>query len=570
MVTKIGIDVGGTFTDAVFIKNQEVVKHSKTPTRKQDLLNTVLKALDLLQVPPTEAIDNLNVSTTLVTNAIVQKRLPEVKLILFPGSGLKLPTFTWPIPYKVLCGELDFRGRLVKPASESEWSQLVQELKKEIRAQKTTQKTLVVISGKFSHRNNVLERELASYLQKEIPELEIALGSEWGQANFYRRSLTTYLNLACKDLFQDFTRNLLRGVSARGYNVPVRVLKADGGVLPFDKIRPMDSIHSGSAAGVLGALAQSAPEQSYIVVDIGGTTTDLGLVLTGNPLLSSHGARIGSILTNVHSLAVQSIPVGGDSALLLEQGDIKLAGYRLGPAYCLGGEHPTPTDAMRYLGLIDYGSLERAKEGLLGLVRKINPHQTDEEENPLRELAQSILNKMADQIATAIEEMLIEWRNEPAYKIWQVLHPDKDYQFEICLSGGAGAGIVSILEKRTKMSTSLTPYSSISNAIGAALAKPTFSWTLNLDTNRKYYNIVETGEQGKWQGSKRPYKEVETFLTDLARKQAPALGIERETLKTGTFDYFPLVEGYFTTGQIVRGSVYAPPGVTPLLVKKEN
>lgn len=549
----IGIDVGGTFTDIVLISGEEVLKSGKIPTRQDDLLNTVLDSLDYLGLENIEVIDQITISTTLVTNAILQNRLPQVELILFPGSGMKLTSLPWPISYRTLSGELDYRGREVLPPNKNEWLRLTEELAN------TAPQALVAIVGKFSHRNHTFEKQLAAYLEKAVPNIVVALGSEWGQTNFYRRSLTTYLNLASKNLAFDFASQLQKAVQARGYKAPIRVLKADGGVLPLDKIRPVESIYSGSAASVLGAMAQSMPEQSYIVVDVGGTTTDIGLVLSGSPLISSRGAQIGPFLTNVRSLAVRSIPFGGDSAVMMDNGEIILADYRLGPAYCLGGNYPTPTDAMRYLKLTDFGDYSKAEEAIMTLLP-----ENKREMQFGKEAAERIINQMAEQIGTVIEELLQEWKAEPAYKVWEVLHQQEDYKFSIQLSGGGAPGLASTLEKRMNTKTVVKNFSAVSNALGAALAKPAFSWTLNLDTYLSRYRIEETGEQGRWEGSKKPYREVEQFLTELAQNQAESMGIKVDSLQKDPFDYFPLVEGYQTVGQIIRGAIHVPPGVSHL------
>jgi N-methylhydantoinase A/oxoprolinase/acetone carboxylase beta subunit len=394
-------------------------------------------------------------------------------------------------------------------------------------------------------------------LKQEIPGLSIALGSQWGQSNFYRRSLTTYLNTASQEQFSEFASQLKKAVEARGCRAPIRVLKADGGVLPLHKVRPVESVYSGPAASVLGALAQNNPQESYVVVDIGGTTTDIGLVLSGAPLMSAHGAQIGSFLTNVRSLAVRSVPIGGDSAVHLENGQTVLADHRLGPAYCIGGNCPTPTDAMRYLNLTEYGSFSRAEEAIAGL---LPPDQR--QPDIMRQTADAIIQKMANEIANAIEQLLQEWKAEPAYKVWEVFHHHLDFKFYIQLSGGGAPGMAAALAARMQTGTVVTEASEVSNAVGAAMAKPTFSWTLNLDTYLSRYRIEETGEQGKWTGSKKPHKEVEQFLKDLALKEAETMGIDAKTLQVEPFDFFPLVENYHTAGQIIRGAMHVPPGVT--------
>lgn len=548
MGNKIGIDVGGTFTDVVSICENEIIIKGKIPTKVDDILGTILNALDYLDIANTKCVEHITVSTTLVTNAILQDQVDDVKLILFPGSGMKLTSLPWPVDYHVLSGELDYRGRVVVSPNKAQWQALAESLKK-------VNTPLVAIVSKFSHRNNIFEEELCTYLKTEIPHITIALGSQWGQTNFYRRSLTTYLNLASQSLFTKFSSQLQDALAARRCHAPVRVLKADGGVLPLDKIRPVESIYSGPAASILGALAQSREEESYVVVDIGGTTTDIGLVLSGSPLISFRGSLIQPYLTNVRSLAVRSIPVGGDSAVKINGREIMLENYRLGPAYCIGGENPTPTDAMRYLNLTDYGIHQKAEEALTLLV------ETSGHSQP-QEIAESIIEKMVDRISTAIEQLLQEWKEEPAYKVWKVIHHSGDYKFSIHLSGGSAPGIAAALERRMKTRVIVTELAGFSNAIGAAMAKPTFSWTLNLDTNLARYRIEETGEQGIWKGSKKPHREAEKFLSEIAQNQAEIIGIEQHTLQTDEFDYFPLVDGHQTVGQIVRGSVHVPPGVT--------
>lgn len=327
-------------------------------------------------------------------------------------------------------------------------------------------------------------------------------------------------------------------------------------MLPLLKLHPVDSIYSGPAASILGALAQTEPDQSFVVVDIGGTTTDIGLVLSGHPLLNSHGARIGAFSTLVRSLAVRSISAGGDSTILSEGNTFKLEPYRQGPAYCLGGPAPTPTDAMRYLNLIPYGSFAKAEEALAQLLP-----DNKRDSLHLHQLAQAILSRLAEKIAQVIEDLYQEWREEPAYKIWEVLHPHDHLNFYVWVSGGAAPGIVESLENRLHTSVKTGMYPEVSNAIGAALARPTFSCTLHLDTSIKRYQIEETGQQGEWLGSRKPHKEVQSFMEKIAEEIAKDKGIELGEPITQPFDYFPIVRGYQTVGQIVRGSLIVPPGV---------
>lgn len=508
-----------------------------------------MDAFDRLNLPDEQALNQITVSTTLVTNAILQNRIPPVQLLLFSGNGMRVDALPWPVSYLELSGEMDFRGREIEPPDQSEWGKLLTPNLRENPAH-------VAIVGKFSHRNSLHEEQLASYLREINPSLSIALGHVWGQANFYRRSLTTYLNLAVSNLYHDFAQQLQSAVSDRKILAPISILKADGGILPISKIRPIESIYSGPAASILAALTQNEPTASSIIVDIGGTTTDIGLVLSGVPLLSSKGAQIGPYSTLVRSLAVRSIPVGGDSVIRATDQGFVLESYRLGPAYCLGGNLPTPTDAMRYLGLIDYGNERLAEEGLASILPL-------ERRTPgfLHELATAIIETVAERIAAAVDSLKREWQEEPAYKVWEVLHPHEAHDFHTLVSGGGARGMKPALEKRLRNPVLLGVFPEVSNALGAAMARPTFDCTLHLDTYMKRYRVEETGEQGKWPGLLRPYREVEGFLDTLAQQQAAFYGIKMEDVEKDPFDFFPIVQGYKTVGQIVRGAVHLRSGV---------
>ncbi|TGE37102.1 hydantoinase/oxoprolinase family protein [Desulfosporosinus fructosivorans] len=549
MPYRVGIDVGGTYTDAVFIHDGHIQQTAKVPTRSENLVETLMMAFDQLNIPDEQALSQITVSTTLVTNAILQNRIPPVQLLLFSGNGMSVDALPWPVSYLELTGEMDFRGREIEPPKQSEWGEFLTPNLRENPA-------LVAIIGKFSHRNNLHEEQLSTYLRGINPSLRIALGHTWGQANFYRRSLTTYLNLAVSDLYREFAQQLQSAVSARKILAPISILKADGGIVPLAKIRPIESIYSGPAASILAALTQSEPTTSSIIVDIGGTTTDIGIVLSGVPLLSSKGAQIGPFSTLVRTLAVRSIPVGGDSAIHSADQGFVLEEYRLGPAYCLGGNIPTPTDAMRYLGLIEYGNERLAEEALASIlpIERRTPEF-------LHELAEAIIETVAEKIAGAVDSLKREWQEEPAYKVWEVLHPQEAHTFNTLVSGGGARGMTLALEKRLKTPVTLGLYPEVSNALGAAMAKPTFDCTLHLDTYMKRYRVEETGEQGTWSGALRPHREVEGFLDTLAQQLATSYGLQLNDVEKEPFDFFPIVKGYKTVGQIVRGAVHLRPGV---------
>ncbi|MCL1852886.1 MAG: hydantoinase/oxoprolinase family protein [Peptococcaceae bacterium] len=564
----IGLDVGGTFTDIALVDGEMIECTGKVRTQPDDILGSVLNALDSLAVKDVQNVKKITVSTTLVTNAIMEERLPRVETILFPGSGLLPESLPWPFAFHRLSGELDFRGRMVRDADRREWLALVDTLRK----LDLPDPLLFCVVGKFSHINKVFEENLTAFLREEFPRARFALGHRWGQINFFRRAQTSYLNLAASSLYENFVRGLQTAVRARGYKAPVSVLKANGGVLPIDKASAVQTIYSGPAASVLGALAQTGHRDSFFVVDVGGTTTDIGAVLAGEPMLGSLGACIGKYKTNVRSLAVRSVPVGSDSAVSAAGGRIKLADYRSGPAFCLGGPALTPTDALCYLGLADYGNRERAREALLAALppesvlppkRRSSKAALEMAENAaLTTFAERIISVMTAKISDAMGKLRRDWEDEPAYRVWDVLRQDSDRPFYMHLSGGSAPALATAFAKRMPLPVELAKHAESTNALGTALARPSFTSTLHLDTREGVYRIVETGETGPWRGrERRPYDEAEVFLRGVMMKRAREMGLTVQEIVQDDFSYFPQVEDNRTVGHIVRGSMHLPVGV---------
>ena len=143
---------------------------------------------------------------------------------------------------------------------------------------------------------------------------------------------------ATEEACHDFQEKIITTLQQLGLVCPLSILKADGGTLPLEiSLRyPLETIFSGPAASTLGALATTRERITAVVIDIGGTTTDLALLLDGKPLLAERGAFIKDHPIPLRSLAVASLPIGGDSPLLIKDRTICF-GKREGPALCAGG-----------------------------------------------------------------------------------------------------------------------------------------------------------------------------------------------------------------------------------------
>jgi N-methylhydantoinase A/oxoprolinase/acetone carboxylase beta subunit len=173
--------------------------------------------------------------------------------------------------------------------------------------------------------------------------------------------VNTVLTASTKDIYARFASAVQETVQKHRINAPIMILKADGGTLPLaESVNcPVETIFSGPAASILGALSLTDATKTGVVVDVGGTTSDLALILSGRPLMSSKGVSIADNLTQVRSFAIKALPIGGDSSVIIQAGKLVILPKRQGPAVCMGGQIPTPTDALRVLGKEQLGVLSK-------------------------------------------------------------------------------------------------------------------------------------------------------------------------------------------------------------------
>ena len=196
----IGIDVGGTNTDAALLQGREVVALAKRPTRRGELFSSIQDVLEevLSSYRGSDQIE-LHLSTTLSTNAIIEGTGLPTEVAAVPGPGVNLSSLGYDFPIHELNGYIDHRGRETAPLDFEQIRQVKAVLKKnECRA--------LAVVGKFSQRNPKHEKEIERRLRTD-PEMEISLGHALsGRANFPRRLVTAYLNASVARRQKDFAR----------------------------------------------------------------------------------------------------------------------------------------------------------------------------------------------------------------------------------------------------------------------------------------------------------------------------------------------------------------------------
>jgi N-methylhydantoinase A/oxoprolinase/acetone carboxylase beta subunit len=547
----VGVDVGGTYTDAVLLENNWVRAIAKIPTR-ENLLSSLLEAIDLiLKDVDKKEIKRIVFSTTIITNLIAGHKYDEVDLLIIPGPGLSHDYYKLKPYIHILKGAVDFRGRetihLNEPEIEAVLSQIAASGSKRVG-----------VVGKFSPRNTSHEKRVAALIKEKYPDWQVELGSRvGGQLNFPRRVETTYLTCATRQPYHAFLDSVRQALAQREINAEVFILKADGGTLPLagSEELPVETIFSGPAASTLGVQALTPPGETSVVVDIGGTTTDLALILSGKPLLSSKGARVKEQLTQVRALAVKSVAVGGDSVLEQDENNIKIRPERLGHAYCLGGPAPTPTDALRVLDLTTLGNKDKAAEAMRILGNALG--------QDIKDTAVRVIEQVVEIISAEIEKMFWEWEQEPAYRVWEVLQKHRVRPGIVVGVGGGAAGFIKRIADRLGCSPYIPQYAAVANAIGAAVARPTMQVSLRADTEQGFYIIQEEGQQEKIKDKNfNEQKALDLARESLIRRAAKyGLEVAPDEIEVASQEVFNMIRDWHTSGRLFDVTVQTPRGI---------
>jgi N-methylhydantoinase A/oxoprolinase/acetone carboxylase beta subunit len=541
----LGIDVGGTFTDAVIVGDGKVLAQAKAQTTHDDLLIGVLDSMDMvLGGINVEQIERVALSTTIVTNAVVEGKTDRVGLLLMPGPGMDITEMLPVSPY-ILSGYIDHRGREVaKPARQE-----VEEA-----CDFHADKDIFAVAGKFAVRNPAHELAVKNWLTEIANPAYISTGAALaGALNYPRRVNSAYFNSAVWRHFGRFAAAIKGALAERGVTAPVFILKADGGTVPLAAAaeQPVEAVFTGPAASVLGIMALTTIKGEAVSLDIGGTTTDIALWRSGVPLFAERGAKVNSYPTAVRSFWLNSVGVGGDSYVRRENGELKVGPMRQGPAMAVGGSKPTVTDAMLVAGLASFGDLARATEAMRQVAI---PGETPEE------TARNVLAKAADIIYRAIEKMIDERAAEPVYRVDDIVHASRPSPQEVVGVGGAAVGLVPTVAQRLGVTYQVPRWAMVANAIGAAVARPTMEVTLRADTAQGYYTIAELGLKADLPTKRFSLEEAVSLATTHLAQRAGQAGVALAEIEPTFAEEFNLVRGFNTTGKIITCRLQIKPG----------
>ena len=545
----IGLDVGGTHTDVVLLDNSGLVREVKVPTDTLDLFRSILNGLDAVTAGiDAGRIKRIVLSTTLTTNAIIQDKVPPVGMIVSGGPGIDPELFRTNSSYVSVKGSIDHRGREVEPVQPEEIRDAADFFRKNgVRH--------VGVVGKFSIRNPSHEIRIQELLGDSFDK--IFLGHRVsGRLNFARRIATTYLNAAVYPIHKSFFDAVLNSLNAKGLRLPLRLLKADGGNMKLEASLeyPVQTILSGPAASVMGAVAMAAGEEDAIVMDVGGTTTDLAVLIGRAPVLDPHGIAIGPYRTLIRSLETLSIGMGGDSAVRLHDGRLTVGPDREGPSMLFGGSVPTPTDALAVLGDFAHEQRERSVAGLKPLA--------DRMQAPVEALALRVVEKACREMLAAAERLTAHINGKPVYTLHELKEGYQVQPRSIFVLGGPAPYFAGHLQRLTPMRVHIVPRWQVANAIGAALARTTCEVEFFADTERRvasapaenYLQPVTTGYN---------LEAATAQALELLRAKALERGANPDYLEMEVVEsqQFNMVRGFNTAGKNIRVRAQVKPGL---------
>lgn len=337
----LGIDTGGTYTDAVLLDydSREVLATYKSLTTKRDFAIGIERVIEGIAIRDPGDIGLVSVSTTLATNAIAEGKGKRVALLLLGYDPELISSFQlgerFATPnYHYFAGGHDLYGREKEELDLASILDKVGQIKGDVEA--------IAVSGYFSPLNPEHENRVSAAVSR-ICDLPIVLGHQLStRLGSVERATTAALNASLLGVLQDFVIAVRRAMEHREIDAPLMVVRGDGTLMSdeFASRTPVETIHSGPAASAIGGRFLSGLDDA-LVLDVGGTTTDLALIEDGAITVSEEGATVGGYGTAVSAADLFSIALGGDSHITIDrEKSIRLGPERVVPLAQLAADHP--------------------------------------------------------------------------------------------------------------------------------------------------------------------------------------------------------------------------------------
>ena len=379
---RIGVDVGGTNTDAVVMEGSRVLAASKSPSTA-NVSDGIVRAIGAVLAETkvkARAIDSVMIGTTHFTNAFVEREgLMSVGIIrvALPSSRGILPLTDWPSDlsakvganHYLVRGGYHYDGRIAAPMDES----AVARAARDIRAKGLG---TVAITGLFSPVNSAMEQRAEEIVRNEVPDLSITLSSKIGRVGILERENATVMNASLAHLSTKVVQSFRSALQQLKISAPFYISQNDGTLISAEFVEkyPVLTFASGPTNSMRGAAYLSGLKNA-LIADIGGTTTDIGMLLNGFPRESSISADIGGVRTNFRMPDILALGLGGGSRVREAGGAVAVGprsvGFRLTKeALVFGGDTLCATDLAVASGYALLGADSRVAKLADKLVRE--------------------------------------------------------------------------------------------------------------------------------------------------------------------------------------------------------
>ena len=491
-MSRIGIDVGGTNTDAVLLESGSVIHSVKTATTLDITAGILTALIELTRHPEVllEAIDGVVIGTTHFVNAVLQRRdLARVAAVRIglPASASLPPFCDWPADLAdcvsgevfMLEGGHDYDGRPIVPFDETGMRCAARAIRKSgIRS--------VAVASIFSPLDPGCEERARAILCEECPDANVTMSHHLGRIGLLERENAALLNAALIDLARKTVASFVEAISVSGIAAPLFLTQNDGTVMQAEMATalPVMSFASGATNSMRGAAFLSGLSDA-IVIDVGGTTTDVGQLRRGFPREANSVVEVGGVRTLFRMPDLLSVGLGGGS--LVETDPIavgpKSVGYRLiSEGLVFGGDTLTATDVAVAAGV-----------ALIGDGRAVAHLR--------RDLVQRALDRAQATIEDSVDRMKTDSRELPLIAV-----------------GGAAFLVPHRVEGISHVIQ--VPHGDCANAVGAAIAQ------ISGETDQIYRDLSR--------------EEAITAAETQARDRAVSAGADRHTLRTVDIEDMPL------------------------------
>jgi N-methylhydantoinase A len=558
---RIGIDVGGTFTDIVVIDDLSGrIYYTKVLTTHGDLAKGVISGIDkILGVVGNsfEQVEYLVHGTTIGTNALIERKgartglltsegmrdILEIGRIERPAAGLYDIFVDTPLPLVPRYLRLDVRervganGEVVVPLDEDSARQAV----KALRDQAVESMAICFL---FSFRNPVHEERVKEICEEVFPEATVSISSEIApEFREFERTSTTVINAYLTPVVERYLDNLEGQLLSRYGDVDLRIMQASGGSMTTEmaKHRAVNVVNSGPAGGALAAayVGRLTGDEQVISVDMGGTSFDVGVIDRGEPRVAPE-SQFEGFPVKIPILDVEAIGAGGGSLAWVDEGGAlnvgpESAGSAPGPAcYGLGGEKPTVTDANLVLGRLN-------PDYFLGGEMKLYP-----------ELAKkAITDHVAKPLGVSLEEAasgIIRVVNANMERAISVNSTEKGFdvrEFALLPFGGAGPLHAAELAQDLEMKKVVVPpYAGTFSAVGLLVANTRYDYAATVAKNEDQLKpqellaaFKELEERGKAQlkAQKVSEDQIEVVWSADLRYEGQSYEISTPVVRRDTF-----------------------------------